>query len=292
MVIVKLFGGLGNQMSQYAMGRRAAFARNVPLKLDIGWFNQPGDTTSRNFDLSHFRINKEFATQDEIKHYKSVRKILGRDLYEFMVPLSKRSLVREKLFEPFNPKFMKLGKNIYLEGYWFDERYFKDIKDIIYTDFTLSNGLSEKFKPHEKTISVTDSISIHIRRGDYINNPVFKQLFAACSIEYYRSALEKILPVTKKPHLFIFSDEIEWAEQYLRFSVPATYISNKDADSPNEEMILMSMCKHNIIANSSFSWWGAWLNKNPYKIVVAPEKWLNSDRSDIAVSLPESWLKL
>src|SRR5690242_1866982 len=112
MVIVKIFGGLGNQMFQYAMGRRTALVNDVPLKLDIGWFNQPGTTTSRDYGLSRFRIMEEFATDDEIKHFKTMRKILGRDIYEFIVPFSKRSYVREKFLEPFGPKFLKLAKNV------------------------------------------------------------------------------------------------------------------------------------------------------------------------------------
>jgi len=275
MIIIQLKGGLGNQMFQYAMGRRVAHANNTDLKLDISWFNNIGvNYTPRKYSLQPFNIIENFASINEIKALKRGR----------IHNLTKRILTKERF-----------SNNVYLSGYWQNEKYFKDIEDIIRKEFTLKKPIRNKYID---LINHTNSVSLHIRRGDYVINPEYRKTLGACPLSYYHKAIRNILNFVTHPHFFIFSDDIKWAKNNLKFKHPVTFVSNKEqyllknTNTDYEDLILMSKCKHNIIANSSFSWWGAWLNSNPDKIVIAPKKWFNDLSLTNKDLIPELWMKI
>ena len=177
----------------------------------------------------------------------------------------------------------------YYIGYWQSEKFFKDISDEIRKDFSFPKFTSEKNLEILKLIKSYNSVSIHIRRGDYLQNRGFNGL---APLEYYQKAIEYIKNKIENPHFFIFSNDIEWCRKNLSIE-NSYYIDWNRGEESYRDMQLMSLCKHNIIPNSTFSWWGAWLNKNPNKIVIAPEKWFNDcvniDYSNI---VPETWIKI
>jgi hypothetical protein len=184
------------------------------------------------------------------------------------------------------------GKQLYLDGYWQSEKYFCKYKNQLQLDFTLLKIENNAFLKLKDKILNCNSVGVHIRRGDYVNNPTTNKFHGVCSEKYYYSGVEILKSNLKNPVLFVFSDDLHWVRTNLVFSLPVYYIDQHYNLTPNEEIILLSFCKHNIISNSTFSWWGAWLNKNIDKIVIAPLKWFNTNQvSDIDI-IPNKWLRI
>ena len=193
----------------------------------------------------------------------------------------------------FNPAILNLPDNIYLEGYWNSEKYFIDFADIIRREFTLKIPQSGKNKELAEMIGSTQSVSIHIRRGDYILDEQANKTHGMCGLDYYHSCVEHLAGAVGEPHFFVFSDDPAWCRDNLRLPCSVTFVSHNDMQHSYEDLRLMTLCKHNIIANSTFSWWGAWLNPNKDKIVFAPRKWFNDGKkkkhsSDI---IPLRWIR-
>lgn len=284
MIIVKLHGGLGNQMFQYAVGRALSLKNNDFLKMDLFWFGNVGDDIERPFKLNVFNVDIVEASDVEVKN------IVPNKIFKKLGLYNHKKYIKEKHFH-FDPEIIKLRGNVYLDGYWQSEKYFKDVKNVIRKDFELKNSLSDKAQASVDLIrrSIDNPISLHIRRGDYTQNPKTKAYHGLCSLDYYRKAIEYIKNKIGNIKLFVFSDDIKWAKEQELFN-GAIFVSAPEIKD-YEEMYLMSLCEHNIIANSSFSWWGAWLNKNQNKIVVAPKKWFNvpKDTSDL---IPGDWIRI
>lgn len=292
MVIVRLIGGMGNQMFQYAAGRRLAHVTNSILKLDF----RPGGPldTPRSYNLFPFNIEADPATPEEMAGFLGEgrarrRFFLGR-LLRRRQPLGwpGRHVV-ESGFR-FNPAILDLDGDVYLYGYWQSEKYFKDIGDIIRSEFTVKTGLEGQNGEMARFIrSVAGSVSVHVRRGDYISNPETYKYHGICSPEYYLSAAHKVARLSSKPHFFVFSDDIPWCRTNLRLPYPTTFVDFNDDKRNYEDLRLMGLCRHHIIANSSFSWWGAWLCENPERTVIAPARWFSDPSIDISDLIPESW---
>lgn len=289
MKIVKILGGLGNQMFQYAL--YLSLQNHYPdetIKLDTSCFK--GYPLHNGFELYKiFNIKEKEATlMDKLKiaypycHYR-VWQILKR-----ILPNRKSMLIENKEERYDSTVFSRIG-NCYYDGYWQNERYFKDIRDRILQVFT-QKTINEKNIDFVKELQCHESVSIHIRRGDYVSNPLYGGI---CNIEYYKQAIRYIQDHTSCNLYCIFSNDIEWCKQHLSSLLAnktVIYVNwNKGKDS-YQDMYLMSHCKHNIIANSSFSWWGAWLNNNPMKIIVCPKRWNNIPNSEF--ELPQEWIKL
>jgi len=290
MVIVKLKGGLGNQMFQYAVGRRIAVINKVPLKLDVRWFNDTGKDTSREYELKHFKIKEEFATSEEIKgvlDHHLFFNFFGR-FGKQIFPLNRFSYITESN-KSFEQEVMNLKDNVYLNGVWANEKYFIDIKDLIKEEFQLKYKSSEANTNLYQTIESLNSIAVHVRRGDYVSNQVTNKYHGLCSIEYYNSAIASITERVKDPHFFLFSDDPQWVKDNIKVNAPTVNISHNTPGMGYEDLKLMKSCKHNIIANSSFSWWAAWLNSNPDKIIFAPLKWANNQQANSKNHLPLKW---
>ena len=284
MVIVRLIGGLGNQMFQYALGRHLAFIHDVPLKLDISGFET---YKLQKYALSNYNIVEKFASSNELDQFAGRHIAENNDL-----PYFNRTIIKEKYFH-FDPNILKVPANVYLqEGHWQSEKYFTDIADLIRNEFTLKSELNPIDLEIVNLIESNDAIALHIRRGDYVTNPQTKQFHGTCSLDYYRTSAKLIADRTIKPHFFIFSDDPMWVRDNLKLPYPLTYVSHNGPERNYADLYLMSLCKHQIIANSSFSWWGAWLNSNRNKIVVAPKRWFNMNEHDTRDLLPESWIAL
>ena len=295
MIIVKLMGGLGNQMFQYAMGRAFSLRTNTILKLDLGWFATSGSgDIHRPYDLSNFNIIENIATVEDVNSLKACENRVCRKLRAITnryVPLSWQSDIQEKYFH-FDPAILSIKHDAYLSGYWQSERYFADFADVLRNDFTFRKPLVAENKRLAEEMLEHNSVSIHIRRGDYVSIAKNASFYESCSLDYYYKGLAKISERQPDLHVYVFSDDIEWAKQNLDVAYPITFINHNHGENAFEDMRLMSLCKHNIIANSSFSWWGAWLNQSPEKIVIAPERWFAQGSNDTRDLLPGSWVKL
>src|SRR3989339_1303727 len=292
MIITKLIGGIGNQMFQYAAGKALAEHRGVELKLDISDFQF---YTNRWFSLNHFNINADIASDEEISKFigknKSKSLMLLRERIGRLLPLKRRKIYYEHHFH-YDEGFFNLPSNIYINGYWQSEKYFKDIKSIILNDLSFKEPLEGLNNEISVKILSSNSVSIHIRRGDYVTNKITHLTHGVCGIEYYINVINYISKHLEEPHFFIFSDEPDWAKTNLRTSFPISFVNHNSGQNDFEDMRLLSLCRHHIIANSSFSWWGAWLCRNENKIVIAPQKWFNEYKADTKDLYPEDWIIL
>lgn len=189
------------------------------------------------------------------------------------------------------PGIREVSHNAYLAGYWQSEKYLSDVSETIRADFTFRHPLSEQNAELAGRIGQTMAVSLHVRRGDYVSDTKTNAAHGLCSLEYYRAAVLHIAKHVERPKFFVFSDDIAWVKTNLKIDYPCRYVDhNLGAESYND-MRLMSLCRHHIIANSSFSWWGAWLNPRADKLVIAPRKWF-ANESDTKDLLPIGWKTL
>lgn len=292
MIITKLIGGLGNQMFQYALGRHLAEKHHALLKLDISGFET---YTLHKYALGTFNIQESFASPQEIKSLtrlkagilkKIIRRIAGGP------PLLAASHVIEQRRFHFSPDILELPDNIYLEGSWQSEKYFSAIADVIRREFTVKSHQTGKDKELAEQITAHESVSLHIRRADYISNPHTQQIHGVCDMAYYSQCIEQLSQKVNAPHFFIFSDDPEWACANMKLHYQYTIVDHNKADKNYEDLRLMSLCKYHIIANSTFSWWGAWLSPYGQKIVFAPQRWLKSEAYEVDDLIPAQWIKI
>lgn len=295
MIITKLQGGLGNQMLQYAAGRRLAEHHNTTLKLDASLYGTAQDgITPRRYELSCFTMDVLFATDEEMRPFKRQKGKLGRavDRLRRYVSIPEwRPIVRERHFH-FDPHVLSAPDNVYLEGYFATERYFKDIEGIIRREFTFKEPLAGENEALAARITRTDSIAIHVRRGDYVQDKKTNDFHGVCGIPYYMSAIAFMSAKVRDPHFFVFSDDIDWVRKNMHIDLPMEYIDHNKGDEAYKDMQLMSLCKHSIVANSTFSWWGAWLDAYEKKIVVSPRHWFADPSVDTNDVIPETWIRL
>lgn len=296
MIIVKLMGGLGNQMFQYAAARRLANHHNTELKVDLSFLEgRQAGCTPRSYELCHLRIRAAIASPSEVTEISGSGKnrmetALMRLRHAIGFVRNFRNVYSERHFH-FDTAVLDLSDNICLKGYWQSERYFKDIEETIRKEFSVIHPLIGKNLELAGMIKGTNSVSIHVRRGDFVNNPLTMETHGFCEPDYYQRCVRETAARVGDPHFFIFSDDPAWAKENINISLPVTVIGHNSSDNGVEDMRLMSLCKHNIIANSSFSWWGAWLNTNKGKIIMAPEEWLKDKRHDTTDIIPGGWLK-
>lgn len=291
MIIVKLMGGMGNQMFQYALGRSLSVKNSCRLKIDISGYRT---YKTHDYSLDVFALDGSTASKkecDSIMYKKcglielAARKILRKQKKKT------ENYVLEKSFR-FDPAILELNKDKYLEGYWQSEKYFASCMDIIRADFTLKSGMNDANAAVYKRIKETNSISLHIKRGDYISNPKTKAYHGVDLGEYYKDAVKFFKQNVRNPHFFVFSDEPQWVVENLSGEFKFTVVDCNTGKTGYEDMRLMSACSHNIIANSSFSWWAAWLNMNKDKIVIAPKKWFTDGSIYTTDLVPVSWIRI
>ena len=292
MIIVKLIGGLGNQMFQYALGRHLAEKHNTLLKLDISGFET---YTLHKYALGAFNIQENFASPQEVQSFtrlkagvlkKIIRRLAGGP------PLLASTHVIEKKKFHFCPDILELPDNIYLEGSWQSEKYFSAIAEIIRREFTVESPQAGKDKELADQIAEHESVSLHIRRADYVSDAHTQQVHGTCDMNYYFQCIEQLSQKIKAPHFFIFSDDPEWAYANMKLRYQYTIVDHNNADKNYEDLRLMSLCKYHIIANSSFSWWGAWLSQYDQKIVFVPQRWLKSEAYEVDDLIPAKWIKI
>lgn len=287
MIILKIQGGLGNQLFQYATGRAISIANNAELVLDLSWFeNQIEINTKRVYELGAFKIKGRVVRGDEIFwcriHQNRILSKLRFLHREWTHIKEKDQLLNEKSLEKFD--------HVYLDGYWQSYRYFDQVFHAIREEFAPIIDPSPADAILIERINSLNSVSVHIRRGDYVTNPRAASFHGLCSLEYYQMAMSRLEKQIACPHYFIFSDDIEWAKKNIHIEPGVTFMESTEGRSSVDDLRLMSLCKHNIIANSSFSWWAAWLNFNPDKLVFAPKKWFVNESPEFLI--PKDWIVL
>ncbi|MCU0680114.1 MAG: alpha-1,2-fucosyltransferase [Planctomycetes bacterium] len=281
MFIINLNNGLGNQMFQYALGRSLSEATGQKFYLDLTYYRWPNfRETPRCYELNKFNI-KENILSRPLSEYWHVRRLLQK-----FFPCSK--YFKEKSFD-FFPEVLALKSNKYLEGYWQSPHYFEKYREIIVKDFTLKKISSLAQKWQQIILNTKNAVAVHVRRGDYVKNAKIAAIHGSCDLTYYHNCQQDLLSKVENPVFFCFSDDREFLEKNFIWLGKINLVSHPDLDAA-EEIFLMSLCQHQIISNSTFSWWAAWLNSYPQKIVYAPKQWFKKDVSTFDL-LPVEWLR-
>jgi hypothetical protein len=290
MVITKIQGGLGNQMFQYAFGRMLAKRNNTELKLDTTMFPT---YKYHLYTMDNLHITAPVATEEEIAPFLQKRPRKGRRnfLYNALFADPKKYVEEPSFY--FTPEMLELKEPCYVDGYWQSEKYFIEIEDIIRKEFSLHKPLnSYSLDIAEKIRASEHPVSLHVRRGDFAHVSQSIATHGTVSISYYEEALRVMKERVVQPAYFVFSDEPEWARENIKTDFPTEYIG-QGPEVNYFDLELMKMCRHHILANSTFGWWGAWLSDS-YRtgVTISPKRWNVKESLDTKDLLPEHWIKL
>lgn len=296
MIIIKMWGGLGNQMFIYAL-YSALILRGRKVKVDMSYFNHY--YAHNGYELERvFGIKVDSASTEECARLANTGVDFASRIMRKLFPLKTHFIPRPEEAIRFFPEIFEM-EDVYLQGYWQREEYFRDIRDKILSDFSFNPKLNQESFCIKKKIEATNSVSIHVRRGDYLHKNLAQwiqssmwaknTLSGVCTKKYYRGSIDYVESRVAHPTYFIFSNDMSWCNENLKIE-NAEFVSCNSGEHSCNDMYLMSLCKHNIIANSSFSWWGAWLNKNDDRVVTCPEKWFSSDYKEHCAL--KEWIKI
>lgn len=293
MIVIQLEGGLGNQMFQYAMAHIIADINKVPVKIDKKFLNLKNNTrgcTPRNFELGVFYNSFLQASESDVislTNLSNINKIKKR------IGLNYPKVYQEPSFD-FQSNVFSIQSPAYIKGYFQSYKYFIGYEDLILNFFSFPiDSLDSKNRELLSDIKHGNSISIHVRRGDYVQDKITQEFHGNCSLEYYFESIALLVSKYKDVKLIFFSDDSEWVKEHFK-NLPYSklFIDHNNDENSWKDMLLMSFCTHNIIANSSFSWWAAWLNENPHKTVIAPKNWFTDTGKDANDLIPEEWIRL
>jgi hypothetical protein len=295
MVIIKIFQGPGNQMFQYAYGLAVAKRIGAELKLDLSWFESNSD--HRSYVLDRFNIETPIASAEEIEYIRTKN---GRNILEYRYNLlrdslayrHKKAVVKEDLSK-FDEELKWPFKNSYIEGYFSTEQFFQDAEMEVHNAFQFANPMPSDVQKIADSIN-NNTVAFSIRRGDFLENP----LHNICSIEYFRRAIDRMKKNIPELELLVFSDELYWVEANITIDVPHRFV--RGVKDHMDHMRLMSLCKHHIIPNSTFSWWGAWISQPT--TVIAPDLWITDDEKvhqnmfghwvETRHTVPKGWVRI
>lgn len=291
-VIVKCCGGLGNQMFQYAFGRALSLDLNTDLKIEISSLV----SGERPFSLDIFKLHNNVVFCKDFSSYYNAKIWLSKKCKKYNMSSTSKFLP-SVMIEPYPARFTSRdeikknpAKDVWAEGYWQSEKYFFHHGNDIRGGFVLKEESYDFLKWRGTILSnPASSVSLHIRRGDYVSNRSANEVHGVLPLEYYKRA-EEFLSVRNSSLVFyVFTDDPLWAKENLSLNGDIVYVSNPKLKD-YEELVLMSLCRHHVLANSSFSWWGAWLDDKDSGQTIAPIKWFQSMGSDHIV--PEKWLRI
>jgi Glycosyl transferase family 11 len=280
-------GGLGNQLFQYAAARRLAMYHDCPLVLDPYWFDHPmPGETPRPLELMHYPVALRLGSASELRRWRWMRSRLARH----MRPLLPLHLIREQdvgaqQVTPLAPI------NSYMVGFWQSEMYFADIRGHLLKELTPTAPPGPEDEAVMNHMRSGTAVSVHVRRGDYVTVQSAAAFHGVCSLDYYRDAIQHVAERVENPVLFVFSDDPDWTRANLLSPFPTHYVNHNRSADAFQDLRLMSRCRHHIIANSSFSWWGAWLAESQDGVVVAPEKWFAVDHPTVSL-IPARWSRI
>ena len=292
MIIVRIHFGLGNQLFQYALGRSISLQKGVEFSLDTSYFlRSPNSEHPRIYQLNHFNIVENIASIDKVNTYlKPVGlKKKWRDALYTVLPYYKRSMIYE-MKRSYDKNILRIKKNnVYLHGFWQDERFFSAIEDNLRKDLTFKTKPSDSDIDVLEKISTTNAVSIHIRRGDYLTDQYVIKYIGMCDLQYYYKAVEAISRLVDNCVFYIFSDDATWVKENFKIRFPSVIVNHNSQENSFQDLRLMSNCKYHIISNSTFSWWSAWLAQNRDKIVIAPKVWRSKGPN---MFMPDGWISL
>jgi hypothetical protein len=286
MIVAKIAGGLGNQLFQYAAGRALAHRLGAPFWIEA---SGTGPYCDRPIDIGRFNIQaqvlpfrrplQEIFTRRPL--FSIAKRIDRLDLHlRYKVLLDPRDRVEERFFS--------ISGRVYLDGYWQSERYFLPVADLVRRELTLREPPDAA---NAALLEKIDAVDLHVRRGDYLA-PKNAARFGVLGLDYYDWAIQLFASRLSQPHFFVFSDDPAWTRENIRPAAPVTYVTHNAPDRGFEDLRLMARCRHFIIANSTFSWWGAWLGEDPGKQVVAPRQWIQEGRAMTHERIPPGWIIL
>jgi hypothetical protein len=288
-IIVQLTGGLGNQLFQYAMGSMLASNNQCELKLDLSTFET---YEWHEYSLAPFAIAAKIAGSRECAISKGENLSLLNRILKKLSNNQTNNIVEQSLL--YDSRYVNFKGSAYVTGYWQSEKYFKGIENKIREDLKIRIEPSASNKVLLDKIRSGNAVSLHIRRGNFVSIDFVNKVHGTCSIDYYQNAVNLISKKISNPVFYIFSDDIPWAKQSLSLNFETVIVDINDAKTDYEDLRLMSTCKHHILANSTFSWWGAWLNPSKEKVVIAPKIWfadekLNGETADL---IPDEWMRI
>lgn len=286
-VIAHIVGGLGNQMFQYAAGRSLSVATDQELKLDLTSMEK---YTRRRFALGQFEIKATAATSRDLPATRKRSSVVHRMLQMWSSRTPGRHVVEKD--QGFDPEVLDLTGPVYLEGYWQSEKYFSAISDTIRSDFSLAAAFTPPRMAVLNQIKSTNAVSVHVRRGDYVTNPHANAVHGILEPSWYQGAMSRMAGRVGDATFFVFSDDPVWAQANLPQTWPTIFVEPQDDGLDAQDMHLMAACGNHVIANSTFSWWGAWLNPEPAKHVIAPLKWFKSTAHSDKDLVPADWERL
>jgi len=278
LVKVSIVGGLGNQLFQYAFGRAISEKYGEDLYLDLFYIKKGNffkSMTVRSFDLDNYSINsKKMSILDSLllRNFSLKNKFIEEDT--------------------FFDKSVFINHFDWFVGYWQSYKYFNDIRDKLLVELTPKKLSSNSIKSVQQ-IAKCNSVSVHIRRGDYLNKTNSNFFFDLVNSNYYKDAINLVSEKVKKPVFFVFSDDLSWVKSNMNFGKnKINFVDFNGYKNAFEDMYLMSKCKHNIIANSTFSWWGAWLNQNKNALIISPKKWFSDKKKSTKDLIPKNWVRI
>jgi len=292
MIVSAILGGIGNQMFQYSAGRALALSRNEPLLVDLSGFDGYGLHQG-------YELQRVFALEVKPAEREQIQDLFGWRSNSLVLKLLKRRgfaklrghhLAIEPHFNYWHD-LASLGTPLYMMGYWQSARYIGSHEAQIRDDFRFRNPLQGRNAELASEMESSASVSLHIRRGDYVTHKATTKIMELCSLDYYREAVRHISSRVHDPVFFVFSDDMEWAKKSLNFHPNFVFVEQNTGLESYRDMQLMSACRNHIIANSSFSWWGAWLNPKPDKLVIAPRRWFRNGMNDSDL-IPVQWIRL
>ena len=299
MLIARITGGIGNQLFQYAFVRSLSIKLSKNFKLDLSWYHNyhkfedesnPNAATKRTYLLDKFNVQEKLlnplylSISYRLNNYSILKNVKNFPIINHFI----YSTITESEFDM--DKIQKL-KNIYLSGFWQMDDLFEDYSNLIREEFKLTNTISNENRPFLNKIEQSESVAIHIRRGDLLSRPaaVVEQPYS--TDKYYYNGINIIKEKLNNPELFVFSDDIDWVDNNFKFDLPTTIVNSDGPDY--EHFNLMCNCKHHIIANSTFSWWAAWLNNYQEKITISPKWWYrDAQKNESIIRIPKDWLIL
>jgi hypothetical protein len=299
MIVVRLMGGLGNQMFQYAAGLRLAHRHQTELKLDLSFLmdRTPYENfTYRDFDLVVFNFPISRASEEEVRQFRRLRESGSRN---FLRRIANKMTRRHYYFEhhlAFDSRVLELPDQTYLEGYFQNENYFSDLEQMVRQRFRLAPDepkLPAATRRLADEIRTNDVVCLHVRRADYVTNPVVNRCLGVCSLDYYERGLAKLRSLGVSGKIFVFSDDEDWCRENFIDASQFEIVGNEHAGPrASTHLWLMTLCRYFLIPNSSFSWWAAWLSDRPGKVVVRPSQWLQARESIDVDICPLPWIKI
>lgn len=291
MIITQLTGGLGNQLFQYAAAKALSSRRNSRLYIDDNYYKRAeiGNDTHRSYGLDSFKIGDPTLSLPLTNLMRYLRDdIRLQRMDKLIAKATKTTIINES-----NYGEKSSNHNIYMTGYYQSQKYFQDQNDNIRSNLKFQDKITLTSRSRYPSINGKNSVAIHIRRGDYLQDKQVANL-PTLTTRYYQNAIEYLSAKVSSPTYYIFSDDINWCKSNISKLISSkeiAYVDDSSYDDPASDMQLMSMCDHVITANSSFSWWGAWLNNNENKIVIALKNWFRDNHSNSEI-VPHAWVRL